>query len=233
MSPTNRNQPFARGRPGSALTEIAALAELAIRAWQPMAELGLLLNDPVFWGWSVPRGDGHPVLTLPGLLGGDQYLQPLRGWLRRIGYQPVRSGIDRNPGWSEGLVQTLVELAERSSEGGRRPITIVGHSMGGILGRSVARRRPDAIRHVIALGAPLSLSRGVWPERVRLTAIYSQDDRIVPYPAAVARDAGARNVSVRGSHVGLAANPEVYRALAEALPHPVGATGRRATSGRA
>jgi hypothetical protein len=89
--------------------------------------------------------------------------------------------------------------------------------MGGILGRSIARRRPHTTRHVITLGSPLTLSRGLMPETVRLTAIYSRDDRIVPYPAAVAQDTRARNVEVPGSHLGLASNPRVYRVLAKLL----------------
>ena len=47
-------------------TERQKLAELANEAWEPAAELGLLLGDPVFWGWGVPRGDGRPVLVVPG-----------------------------------------------------------------------------------------------------------------------------------------------------------------------
>ena len=201
--------PFSRGG--------AALAELAVRAWQPAAELGLLLNDPVYWGWGVPRGDGHPVLVLPGLLGGDEYLRPLRDWLRRVGYAAVRSGIDRNPGWSEELVGELGEIADREFRRGRGPVTIIGHSMGGILGRSVASRRPHLVRHVITLGSPLSMSRSRIPETVRLTAIYSRGDRIVRHPGAMARDPRAENIEVRGSHTGLAFNPEVYRHLARLL----------------
>lgn len=193
------------------------LAELAQEVWQPMAEFGLMLADPVFWGWGVPRGDGHPILVLPGLLGGDVYLQPLRNWLRRTGYATVRSGIDSNPGWSEELVEELGELAEQASDAGRRPLTIIGHSLGGILGRSVARRRPHTVRHLVTLGSPLRLSRGPLLESVRLTAIYSRDDRVVPHPGAVSSDRNAKNIEVRGSHLGLASNPQVYRVLADLL----------------
>jgi len=197
--------------------ELAILTEWLARAWQPVAEFGMLLADPVFWGLGVPRGDGHPVLVLPGLLGGDLYLEPLHGWLRRLGYATVRSGIDVNRGWSEELVQRLGELAETASQGGRRPLTIIGHSAGGMLGRSVARRRPHTTRHLITLGSPLFLSRTALPDTMRLTAIYSRDDEVVPHPAAVASERNAANVEVRGSHLGLASNPRVYRVLAERL----------------
>jgi len=195
-----------------------ALVEIAAHAWRPAAEFGLLLEDPVFWGWGVPRGDGHAVLVLPGLFAGDRYLQPLRRWLGRVGYRPVLSGLARNPGWSESLVRELGELAERESRRTGRPVTIIGHSMGGVMARSIALRRPHTTRHVIALGSPLSMTRGRLPDGVRLTAIYSRSDPIVRYPHAVARDAAARNIEVRGSHSGLAGNPEVYRQLAHLLP---------------
>lgn len=43
------------------------------RAW---LELGRLLVDPVFHGSdAVPRGDGRPVILLPGFLAGDQTLE--------------------------------------------------------------------------------------------------------------------------------------------------------------
>jgi pimeloyl-ACP methyl ester carboxylesterase len=192
----------------------AALTELAIR---PATEFGLLLSDPIFWGFGVPRGDGHPVLVLPGLFAGDAYLRPLRGWLARIGYTPVRSGLERNPGWSEEVVNELCQVAERAFDRGGKRVSIVGHSMGGVLARSIAARRPNAIDRVIALGSPLTVSRTVLPENVRMAAIYSHDDTVVRYPRGLARDAGAININVRGSHVGLTSNAEVYGHLGRLL----------------
>jgi pimeloyl-ACP methyl ester carboxylesterase len=195
----------------------SALADLAAGAWQPAAELGLLLADPVYWGWGVPRGDGHPVLVLPGLLGGDRYLEPLRSWLRRVGYTPVRSGLRRNPGWSEELVRELGDIAAGAAERSGTTVTILGHSMGGVQGRSIAARRPGLVRHVITLGSPLGYG-GRTPAGTRLTAIYSRADRIVRHPGGMAREPLAENVEVRGSHIGLAFNPEVYRQLGRLLP---------------
>jgi pimeloyl-ACP methyl ester carboxylesterase len=204
------------------------LAELASEAWEPAAELGSLLGDPVYWGWGVPRGDKRPVLVLPGLLGGDRYLGALRDWLRRIGYTPVPSGLDRNPGWSERLVEELADLAEAHSERSGQRVAIIGHSLGGLQGRSVAARRPAVVRHLIALGSPLAMARALLPRQVRMTAVYSRGDRIVRHPASLERDPRAENIEVRGSHIGLVFNPAVYRVLARALcapdPEVVGAT---------
>ena len=145
---------------------------------------------------------------------------PLRDWLRRMGYSPVPSGLDRNPGWSEPLVNDLGELAETHFRRTGQRVTIIGHSMGGLQGRAVAARRPRVVRHVIALGSPLTMARSRLPDEVRMTAIYSRGDRIVRHPAAMERDPRATNVEVSGSHIGLTFNPVVYRALASTLPAP-------------
>ena len=68
-----------------------------------LAELAALHRDPVFYGRGVPRGDGRTVLVIPGLFGNDLYLRPLRSWLSRIGYRPVRSGVSINAGCPDRL----------------------------------------------------------------------------------------------------------------------------------
>ena len=45
-----------------------------------------LRASPIFYGWGVKRGDGAPVVVVPGFLGSDLYLLELRCWLGRIGY---------------------------------------------------------------------------------------------------------------------------------------------------
>jgi triacylglycerol lipase len=54
-----------------------------------------------------------------------------------------------------------------------------------------------------------------FPDDVDSVAIYSRTDGIVDWRACL--DPAARHVEVRSSHVGMAANAEVYRAVAEAL----------------
>src|SRR5260370_34393183 len=124
-----------------------ALVEIAAHAWRPAAEFRLLLEDPVFWGWGVPRGAGHAVLVLPGLFAGDRYLQPLRGWLGRVGYRPVLSGLARHPRWSESLVPELGAPPERASRRASRPRTIIGHSLGGGIAPRLPRRHPPPAPH--------------------------------------------------------------------------------------
>jgi len=54
--------------------------------WQ--AELARLLVDPVYRGDGLPRGDGSPVVLIPGFLAGDGSLSVMNGWLKRLGWDP-------------------------------------------------------------------------------------------------------------------------------------------------
>src|SRR5215469_371149 len=112
----------------------AVFARLAAQLTRPTVEFSMLLADPVFWGWGVLRGDGHSVLALPGLGGGDAYLRPLRGWLRRVGYRSIESGLDVNPGWSEELLDELAVLVAEEFRRSQTKLTIIGHSLGGVYG---------------------------------------------------------------------------------------------------
>lgn len=194
-----------------------------INPFAPALELAALRADPVYWGIGVPRGDGRAVLVLPGLGGGDGYLGTLRRWLSRIGYRPVKSGLERNPGWSAELVEQLGRAVAAEAETSGKPVSIIGHSMGGVIGRSIAKLPGAAVERVITLGSPLGMSTGHLPPSVRLTAIYSRQDPIVRYPAGLARDPGAESIEVRGSHIGLAHNRFVYRELGRLLAARVAA----------
>jgi hypothetical protein len=80
--------------------------------WQ--AELGRLLIDPVFAGRGVPRGDGGPVMLIPGFLAGDTSLSVMAGWLERMGHRPHRSGIALNVGCSDRALDALEARASGS-----------------------------------------------------------------------------------------------------------------------
>ncbi len=129
-----------------------------MRLWDPLAirELSALLRDPVFRGRGVPRGDGRPVLLVPGFLAGDWTLRVMHSWLGRVGYESHLSGILLNVQHSErmisGLRRTVAELARKT---GSR-ISLVGHSRGGLLAKVLSQRRPNNIEQVIALGSPLA-----------------------------------------------------------------------------
>jgi pimeloyl-ACP methyl ester carboxylesterase len=57
-----------------------------------------------------------------------------------------------------------------------------------------------------------------FPGEVRFTSVYSRSDGIVRWRACL--DPAAEHVEVISSHIGMAANAQVYRAIADALPAP-------------
>lgn len=129
-----------------------------MKLWDPLAfrEVTALLRDPVFRGRGVPRGDGRPVLLVPGFLSGDWSLTVLSNWLERIGYKPHLSGILFNVQDSESLLAGLRHrLVKIESAAGSR-VSLVGHSRGGLLAKVLSQRRPQSVEQVITLGAPLA-----------------------------------------------------------------------------
>jgi len=218
-----------------ALTEPQRVAVEAIS----LATLRLLLNR-------LPAGDGHPVMVLPGFLGSDAYNASLRRFLRRLGYRTHGWGLGRNLGPRdqalERLQQRLRSLVERYGQ----PLSLIGHSLGGIFARELAREEPELVRQVISLGSPFGRGRhsGSYPARlfealnptedipvaldelhwsppVPTTAVYSRGDGIVNWRTAVQSPAFCRGVSqsirVRGSHCGMTLNPTVWYILADRL----------------
>ncbi|MGA2012003.1 MAG: alpha/beta hydrolase [Solirubrobacteraceae bacterium] len=118
-------------------------------------ELSRLLGDPVFAGRDIARGDGRPVVLVPGFLAGDQTMAVLAGWLHRIGYRPRVCGFIANVTCSDrGIdrVERRVDSLARRYDG---RVAVIGHSRGGHYARALAARRPDLVSHAISLGADL------------------------------------------------------------------------------
>jgi triacylglycerol lipase len=122
------------------------------RAW---LELVRLLGDPVLYGARLPRGDGRPVLLMPGFLAGDQTLAVLGAWLRRIGYRPQFCGFIANTGCSDRTLDRVERRVESLWRSHGRRVALIGHSRGGHYARALAARRPDRVSHAISMGADL------------------------------------------------------------------------------
>jgi triacylglycerol lipase len=127
--------------------------------WQ--FELYRLLADPVFRGRGVPRGDGRPVLLMPGFGAGDYALALMGNWLRRIGYAPFTAGFVTNTGCSDRAIGRVESRVASLNEGFGRRVALVGHSRGGHFARAMARRRPDQVSHGIAIAANLQRQLGI------------------------------------------------------------------------
>jgi pimeloyl-ACP methyl ester carboxylesterase len=120
-----------------------------------MLEAARLLVDPVAYGLRVPRGDGRPVVVVPGFLASDETLLLLRRWLRIAGYRPHTAGFLFNVDCADRAVDRVERLCQALNATMGRRVAIVGHSRGGHLARATAARRPDLVSHAIAMGADL------------------------------------------------------------------------------
>jgi len=141
------------------------------------AEILLLHATPVYYGFGVPRGDDSGVVIIPGFLGTDLYLTELHGWLGRIGYRPYFSGIGINAECPNLLIQRrLNETIQQALEETGRKIHLIGHSLGGVIARSVAGQRPKDVASVITLASPF---RGTVTNRTVLRAAEAVRMRIL------------------------------------------------------
>ena len=192
----------------------------------------------------LPPGNGQAVMVIPGFMGDDRGNMPLIRFLQRLGYNASGWGQGRNLGPSrfsdENLRTELSALA--GSSGG--PVTLVGHSLGGIYAREIARMEPDNIRQVITLGSPFGPGRDTGshasrmykrlnpnadprdddnalatPPPVRTTAIYTKADGVVNWRTSVqeGNHGHVHNIEVLGSHIGLNLNAAVWYWVAKKL----------------
>jgi pimeloyl-ACP methyl ester carboxylesterase len=196
---------------------------------------------------TAPRGDGGPVIVIPGFATDDGWTESLRTFLTSLGWDARGWELGRNHGRVPQLIPRVVDrTAELADESGRQ-VRLVGWSLGGYLVREAARERPDLVDRVITLGAPVvggpkytasapmyrkrgydldSIeadveARDADPLRVPVEAVYSRSDGVVAWRACVdRRNPRVRHHEVRSSHLGLVASPEVFRLVAELLAVP-------------
>src|ERR1700737_837566 len=147
--PLDRSEPKATGRlrpPGLGLllAEVRGIFEF---------NASLLLSPLLM---RAPKGDGHPVLTLPGFLASDLSMAPMRRYLKELGYETYAWKMGRNVGGVSRMRAALRErLAEIYNATGRK-VSVVGWSLGGVYARDLALQAPDMVRYVVTLGSPFA-----------------------------------------------------------------------------
>jgi hypothetical protein len=198
----------------------------------------------------LPRGDGHPVLVLPGLLADDISTRALRAVLRRLGYEVHGWGLGRNIGPTAACVKGMRDKIDYLNDEHGRPVSLIGWSLGGIFARDLARRSPGSVRQVITLGSPFRIARHTQSRATRVferfshlhvehrtfplerdaeplcvpaTSIYSHFDGIVHWQTCLDTP-GERceNIAVMASHLGLCHHPASIWAIADRLAQPEG-----------
>ena len=104
----------------------------------------------------APRGDGHPVLALPGFLASDLSMAPMRRYLGQLGYDTHAWQMGRNTGGVARMRGALRDRLAGIHAATGRKVTIVGWSLGGIYARDLALQAPDMVRYVVTLGSPFA-----------------------------------------------------------------------------
>jgi pimeloyl-ACP methyl ester carboxylesterase len=189
---------------------------------------GLMASAPILL--AAPRGDGHPVLVLPGLSGGAGWTTLLRHYLQSIGHSVHRPRFAATKGSSGRVYRLLSERVDELADRHGGPVSLVGWSVGGCLARQVAAAQPSQVRQVITLGTPLDgkwypqgQQRAAGPLKVPVTAIISRTDGIFEWRRCIQPgSARAENVEVPSSHLGLASNQFAYHVIADRLGQPQG-----------
>src|SRR4030088_2701425 len=104
----------------------------------------------------APKGDGPPVLALPGFLASDLSMAPMRRYLKQLGYDAYAWKMGRNLGGIASRRNALKKLLTDIHDATGRKVSIVGWSLGGIYARDLALQVPDMVRSVITLGSPFA-----------------------------------------------------------------------------
>jgi hypothetical protein len=97
----------------------------------------------------------RPVLLVPGFMAGDVSLYPLAAKLRALGHRVFFSGIWCNVRCPSRTVKRLEKVLRDAYLRSGRKVVVIGHSLGGVYARELARLHTDQVERVILLGTPL------------------------------------------------------------------------------
>jgi pimeloyl-ACP methyl ester carboxylesterase len=186
-----------------------------------------------------------PVIDAPGWGAPESLTGPLRRYLRSLGHDARGWGFGQNRGDVRGDVVRLERhvVARSEVEG---PVALVGWSLGGVVVREVARRRPDLVTQVITFGTPLVggtiHTAGAWlsrhadarraaryverrerehPLEVPVTVIVSRRDGVVSWRSCLDHySPHAEHVEVESSHIAMVLDPDVWLTIARRLGEP-------------
>jgi pimeloyl-ACP methyl ester carboxylesterase len=133
------------------LRETSVVTEAGRLAWSRVRRAG----SPTSYAGPTAVRDVDPVVLVPGFMAGDASLGALARALREQGHRTYRSRIHANVGCTARATTELEARVEAVVARRGRRVTVVGHSLGGLLARSLAVRRPDLVAGIVTLGSPM------------------------------------------------------------------------------
>jgi pimeloyl-ACP methyl ester carboxylesterase len=120
----------------------------------------------------TPRGDGHPVLLVPGFTASDATLVGLSVFLKSRGYHVETWGLGQNTGFKLKFSQALEQKLRFMHHKHGRKVSVVGWSLGGVYAFYAAHSAPECVRTVISLGSPMRFSVDSFKVPLVVKAIY-------------------------------------------------------------
>lgn len=144
----------------NSLLEGRALLEAALLP----AALPLLLE--------APKGDGHPVILLPGFMAGESSMLALQLFLQNKGYDVHMWGLGRNVGFRSKHAAALPQKIRYLHHITGRKVSLVGWSLGGVFSIYGAQTCMECVRSVITLGSPLSVDDAGSQASTAVKALY-------------------------------------------------------------
>ncbi len=129
---------------------------LALFEWRALAETALM---PIAYQCTprLPKGQGAPVLIIPGFMGGDESTYFLQRWLRNLGYVPYGWEQGVNLGLRDKLQRGLARRLQKIQAEHEQPVRLIGWSLGGIQARALAHEAPAWVNNVITMGSPFRM----------------------------------------------------------------------------
>ena len=144
---------FAQPAASAVLRESAVVREAGRYVASARSERRERRRTPYAGG--LPPRLGDPVLLVPGFLAGDGTLRLMSASLRRRGFRTYRSHIHANIGCTLTAALSLEMRLEQLAERRGSRVQIVGHSLGGMIARGLAARRPDLVSGIVTMGSPM------------------------------------------------------------------------------
>ena len=186
------------------------------------------------------------IILYPGYMTNPSKLSTLKTRLVNEGHIVEDWVLNYNTGMSIGKFQQLLDQINCLQATYSQKVHIVGHSLGGTIGRALSNIAPNSISHVTTIGSPINNIRQAldklkfaqdlvhgrvstldeWeaykdlvclPPSVKCTSIWSTDDTVVPWRESILPASEGDNVPVSGKHLTLPDDKEVQDTVAKLM----------------